>query len=383
MTRKLTRFFWSYDVEKTEKWLEEMATNGYLLQKVNLLTRQFYFEKSEAKNIIYRIVYAPKRKGVLTTTLKHEGWQQFIQHRNWHVIMHGGVEKNIQAYPSREGIINRNRFIKYVFGSMLFSYLGILMIFMMMMALNLFLGSGTSTFVPSPYWLLTGVFGLIVFALFILSIYSVVKIRQTNQKLDGISSFVQDSPYELKPHPNLVIKRRLFWFEAPDTFEQWLENMEKKGYQLQHISKTGVSFYFKKGNPRTVSYCVDFQFHANKPYLDLHREAGWHLKFATNASILKWFIWAKTYEADSQKPSIYSDHTFHRKQARKVLMVNLLFSVPILALIYVMLTMNDYFSWNMSLFRWVLLTIYFIFSVIFMMRIVRSFCYYLRMIRAF
>lgn len=58
MTRKVKKFFWSYDVEKTEKWLGDMGAKGYVLQRINLLTRQFYFEKRNTNQINYHIVYA-------------------------------------------------------------------------------------------------------------------------------------------------------------------------------------------------------------------------------------------------------------------------------------------------------------------------------------
>lgn len=379
MTRKVKKFFWSYDVEKTEKWLGDMGAKGYVLQRINLLTRQFYFEKSNTNQINYHIVYARAGKPVLTETLKHAGWEQIVQYQNWHVLVHKGSEVNISAYPSREGVIKRNRSLTYIFGSMLLLFFCILMTFLMSMTLMLILNGDKAIFVPSPYWSLTGMFAFIMFALVILSMYSLTKIGQTNRKLEGISSFSQTTPHKTSPNQRLIVKRRFLWFEAPDKLETWLEKMEKKGYQLQRISKNGISFYFKQGNPRTMSYCVDFHYHVNKTYLDLQREAGWELKFMRNTVMLNWFIWAKSYEADSQKPRIYSDDTFHRKQVRKVMMVNLLFSLPFLALIYMMLTMNDYFTWNMSGFRWSMLIIYIAFSIIFMLRIIRSICYFFRM----
>jgi hypothetical protein len=45
MTMKKWRPFWSYDIEKTELWLAEMAANGDRLTHVNLKTRVFSFEK--------------------------------------------------------------------------------------------------------------------------------------------------------------------------------------------------------------------------------------------------------------------------------------------------------------------------------------------------
>lgn len=244
MTRKVKKFFWSYDVEKTEKWLGDMGAKGYVLQRINLLTRQFYFEKRNTNQINYHIVYARGGKPVLTETLKHAGWEQIVQHQNWHVLVHKGSEVNISAYPSREGVIKRNRSLTYIFGSMLLLFFCILMTFLMSMTLMLILNGDKAIFVPSPYWSLTGMFAFIMYALVILSMYSLTKIGQTNRKLEGIGSFSQTTPNKTSPNQRLIVKRRFLWFEAPDKLETWLEDMEKKGYQLQRISKNGISFYF-------------------------------------------------------------------------------------------------------------------------------------------
>ena len=55
MIKKVYRPFWSLDVMKTEKWLGEMANDGYRLEKVNFLTRKFIFEEDDRKTIHYRI----------------------------------------------------------------------------------------------------------------------------------------------------------------------------------------------------------------------------------------------------------------------------------------------------------------------------------------
>ena len=46
MTVKKWRPLWSYDVEKTERWLSKMAAEGNHLTDVNRMTRMFTFDQA-------------------------------------------------------------------------------------------------------------------------------------------------------------------------------------------------------------------------------------------------------------------------------------------------------------------------------------------------
>lgn len=82
--KKVTRPFWSYDVQKTEEWLAAMSKQGLHLVKINRLTRQFTFQKGSPKNLIYRIGYA-KAPSPLSTRLQQDGWKQVTQNGNWYM----------------------------------------------------------------------------------------------------------------------------------------------------------------------------------------------------------------------------------------------------------------------------------------------------------
>jgi hypothetical protein len=57
MIKKVFRPFGSYDVIKTEEWLSSMADSGYILIKINRVTRCFFFEETEPQKLVYRIVF--------------------------------------------------------------------------------------------------------------------------------------------------------------------------------------------------------------------------------------------------------------------------------------------------------------------------------------
>ncbi|MCU0639649.1 MAG: DUF2812 domain-containing protein [Candidatus Krumholzibacteria bacterium] len=80
----LTRFrwFWAWDDEKEEKWLTEMANNGWHLIKVQFPGR-YTFGQGEPRNIFYRLDFFTDRK-------KREDYLQIFADAGWeHVAQYG------------------------------------------------------------------------------------------------------------------------------------------------------------------------------------------------------------------------------------------------------------------------------------------------------
>ena len=81
----------------------------------------------------------------------------------------------------------------------------------------------------------------------------------------------------------------------------WLELQESMGWQLFHTDTAAIRFFFRKGEPRKVRYCVDYQNNISSEYRLIFEDAGWQLKY----SGLGWYIWARPYE--NHRPSIFTD----------------------------------------------------------------------------
>lgn len=97
------------------------------------------------------------------------------------------------------------------------------------------------------------------------------------------------------------ISFKWWWAWSPEKLENWLEDMESKGWQLFRIGGGAIIFHFKKGMPRKISYCVDYQSKVEPEYLNLFEDAGWKLVY----SGMGWYIWSLKYEG--AKPEIYTD----------------------------------------------------------------------------
>ncbi|WP_335871730.1 DUF2812 domain-containing protein [Bacillus sp. 2205SS5-2] len=338
--KKVVKPLWSYDVQKTEAWLSEMAARGFHFVMLNRWTRSFYFRPSERKSITYRISYE-KVKGVsLSSSLQEEGWIKLVQSGNWLFLANEQPTEKIKTSSVREGVIKRNRMNMYIFSGVSIYLGGILVTNLLIWGIGK-TQEGSVKVVESPLWVITYFALGLAIAVFILSIYSIIKINKNNKQLSQMKSsdshfhstigkkFDKKTEKQMKRSGELVLIRKIGWMYSPDKLELWLESMEKKGLNLYRVSKTGTAFIFKKGKPRYISYCADYQNISNESYFNIHRDFGWTLTFSSYSALQKWTIWSKPYEEGEEKPQIYSDNTTQMKHAKKVAVAYTILFLPI------------------------------------------------------
>ena len=63
-TKKVTKWYWVWDYEKEELWLNTMAQEGWALQRVGFAT--YYFEKTEPGEYIVRLECRKKDEGYVS-----------------------------------------------------------------------------------------------------------------------------------------------------------------------------------------------------------------------------------------------------------------------------------------------------------------------------
>src|SRR5690606_31536243 len=121
MRIKKVKWLWSYQVDKIEKWLAEMAGEGWHLVSLNRWTRTFSFEKGDKKVGNFRIQYAPQGFE-LSETLKNAGWERVVSAGRWIILFNG--ESKVRLYPSRDSILKRNRMHAYAASGLIIFQLG-------------------------------------------------------------------------------------------------------------------------------------------------------------------------------------------------------------------------------------------------------------------
>ncbi|NEU29239.1 DUF2812 domain-containing protein [bacterium LRH843] len=339
MYKKVFRPFWSYDVEKTEKWLSSMAEKGYYFVKMNRRTRTFFFEQGEPRNFTYRMEYDKMRRE-LPLSLVEEGWRTIFQSGYWSVSKNEKPYEQIKSFPVREGIIKRNRRIMYSFGAIQI-YLTVIALFNLTMLGIVLFQEGSINVEESPLWIITYTFLGMAITLWLLSFYSIIEINKSNKQLGSKSSYRpnktegglrQEEEKKLRHSGLLVVKRKYQWMYSPDKLEKWLEKMEKQGYNLYRVSKRGTAFYFKLGHPRKISFCADYQNSADESYFNIHRDAGWKSVFISRSTFQKWSIWSREYVNGEEKPHIYTDQSDHLKTARKIAVTYSCLFLPLVAI---------------------------------------------------
>ncbi|WP_339315194.1 DUF2812 domain-containing protein [Paenibacillus sp. FSL R10-2734] len=400
MIIKVFRPFWSYDVQKTEEWLASMAEKGYELIRINRLTRYFYFQSSEPKAATYRIVFDKVQNRSLSKGLLNFGWTKVLQSGKWVVTMNGLPLEQIRTFPDREGIVKHNKKIMYIYmGILIYLMVGLLNV-LLISTIAMTMGASKVDLIKvftEPYGYIPATALGVSIILCILTVYSLITINRTNKRLTGeflqptklkgqAASILQDrlsksEEKRLKSSGQLVMKWKLGWMYAPDRLEQWLEEMEEKGYNLYSVGKTGTAFYFKKGKPRKVCYCADLQNTADSNYFNIHRDAGWTRLYNSSAWSQKWVLWGQEYIPGEAKPQIYSDKLNQLKLARRIALTYTAMFLPLIICYTYLIGINIKLSAtsNLDRLQFINLILFAILILMFGSYVSRTWLYYNRL----
>ncbi|CEG21365.1 hypothetical protein BN1080_00274 [Planococcus massiliensis] len=335
--KKIIKPFWSYDVEQTEDWLQEMAEQGYILKKLNRASRTFYFEQAAPQNLSYQISFDRNQGPVLASRFIENGWTIAAASGKWQILQNSNSANEIKAVPVRQGVITHNRNVSFVFFGLLFYLLGVLLANLSSLVSS-WLQDGTVAVEPSPLWAITYLFLALTLGAIGLAIYSIVKIKKSNQamlqKESGIAAAKWKSSQPTLEIPEssgrFVKKVKLGWMYAPDRLESWLEKMEQQGYQLHHVGTIGTVFYFVKGEPRRMSYHAEYMSTVESSYFSIYEDAGWLKIFESWSAMEKWVIWCREYKEGEEKPRIYSEGSSHLKRARRMAGLYTVLFLPLL-----------------------------------------------------
>ncbi len=352
---KKWRPFWSYDLEKTESWLSSYALEGKKLIGVNLLSRKFLFEEAEKEEVAYQIIY-DSSKSKLAGRLEDAGWKNSVTQKKWKFVKNSN--QAIHMYPSREGVLKRNRIHSVVLSCIAILY-GIQLTSFIVAMLSLLFFPEESTFVPSPLWSITIIYFLQAIAVIVLTIYMTQKLKTFNVK------FFSASVDTVRSVGETFSKWRLGWMYAPDLLENWLSDMAMQGNHLIRISKMGPEFVFEKNTPKLVSYVYDYQLKASPNYYDIHKNAGWQLVFTSSSWFAKYSIWQKEYEIGEEQPRFTYDSAEKKRQVRKVMLVNVSLVVYLLVILSFVLWINlsNYYVYERNTLEQILLGLLFISSL--------------------
>jgi hypothetical protein len=165
---------------------------------------------------------------------------------------------------------------------------------------------------------------------FICYCYIVTKLEISNKHIERLYPVKPDMDFTIptagllsKEEENALLKSKkmirkfkLAWYYSPDKAEQWLEEMESKGYNLYRMSKWRNNFYFIVGTPRKIKYAVDYQIQIGSTYYNINTECGWKLIF-TSPNYQGFTVWSHECGNNGDTQEFYSDEQSKLKHAKK------------------------------------------------------------------
>ncbi|WP_315121204.1 DUF2812 domain-containing protein [uncultured Clostridium sp.] len=350
--KKIIKLFWSFNIIKIEKWLSEKALEGYILKDVNMITRVFTFEKGEGKKLTYKICCEAKGTKDIQNALKKDGWYKVCNKGKWFFITNEKEKEEIKIYPSRERLLKRIKILKSILGFIALYYgvsFGIFSILFVPVIIAWIFGLGNIQYINEAseesiesgvsYFTNKDISGVVsVLAVISILSYLIFKLNTREKELKGnctsnliISDdnvILEEEEVSPKKGVKTIKKLKLGWMYSPDRLENWLEQMESRGFNLYKVNNLGTKFYFVEGKPRKIRYVTDYQNLENKACYEIYKQDGWKLIFNSMGSTTKWTIWGKEYV--DERPEIYSDKSDMVKHAKKVLISYSIWLIPVI-----------------------------------------------------
>lgn len=270
---KKLRPFWSYRIEETEKWLEDMAQQGYELKTWQPDFSVFTFEQGDSTKKRFLIEY-----DVDGTMYEQGGWQLVHKVRDW--AIYSGQQPT--RFSSRQKIFERFQ-SHYRIGTILFAIL------------FTFLNTSLGFFMGMH---LKPVAAIVVFIALLLSFVGLSALFQKKyDKREQLYLHV-----ERQQAKDSIRKRRIGWMYAQYLTKRWLERMLLQGYELDYVK--GISFYFKPRVSEKVSYEILNKKPSKIDSLLFYKETGWETKCLYSTPMWHISIWAKAYTESERKPRI-------------------------------------------------------------------------------
>jgi hypothetical protein len=177
-TLKRINWFWPWQDEKEEAWLEKMSQAGWHLKSVQLPC-VYFFDKGEPCRYTYRLDYMPTKKTELQEYLQifqDAGWEYIGEMSNWRYWRKGGkTGETPEIFTDMESKLRKYR--------RLLAYMGFFLFLLVFLGMNMFINrtwvdSDHSSLIFAIY-----LFGRVLYAV-IIPLYVVVVfqlLRRINQ----------------------------------------------------------------------------------------------------------------------------------------------------------------------------------------------------------
>jgi hypothetical protein len=333
--KKMFRPFYWLDITKTEAILSDKAKAGKHLKSVNFLLGIFKFEEGEPSEKSYVIRRSPKCRGNAPKKLISEGFSTVCGNKNNYAAVIDGKSDVRPSYRSYRKMISIGKLICVI---LIFCAVGFLFGLgtayesrhnlpaddeKYLASFSEFSGMVKSDLIKSGVELVIGIACAAVLIRF-------------GKKYDDLTGYDYDFKFtipaenfrytkaeekQMLKDKTMIAKTKIGWFYSPDKGEEYVEKMEREGWNFYRFDKMGTTFYFVKGEPRKVRFVVDYQDDISDEYLSMNTEDGWKLQFKSVTKVGGYIMWLKEYYSEEDEPQFYNDSESIRKRSKKLALI--------------------------------------------------------------
>lgn len=168
--RKVSKTFMPWKFEEEQKWLEEQAREGWLLEKKSFT---YHFVKAEPQDMVYRVDYfsiTKKKKDEYIAIFAESGWELVHSSAGWHYFRIPAEEFDTDIYSDTQSRIDQlKRINQDIFGIFILYFIVFVVIYNFETWFDLIL------FIPMMMFLVWGF-------IYIIKIHD--KIKKLNATLD-------------------------------------------------------------------------------------------------------------------------------------------------------------------------------------------------------
>jgi hypothetical protein len=343
------RPFWSVFILGTEKWLGVMSSSGLHLCDLNFHGR-FRFKVGNPKKCRYCFTYAKFDNNISGGKSNKYEWEKVAKQDRWCVYK---SEKETQkaTIPNRRGLYLRNNSLLCLYA--LISSIVLLIALGMVFGIFAYFSSSSASNDDffSQAIIIIGIFAMLLLGnfAFFLSMTSANN-RILEEPGDATSpekayrQFISYKTFELWLEKLLIKDGEIFkkfhplWLISPRSFEKWLSRMEKQGYNVYKVHKSGLLYYFIKSAPRKIKYCVVSSEGGN---ISQCIENGWQVVYSTAGRFKRLGNIAVISKAFEEKPPIpfKSEKDYISNAARIMSRFVLIYFIILIVLIAVFFTL--------------------------------------------
>lgn len=177
LTKKIVKIIFAWEDEKEEKWLEEMAAQGWRLE--HAAPYVYHFRKSQPEKVVIRLDYKntlDKDYQEYLTLFHDAGWELVVTFANWHYF-----RINPQNNETPE-IYNSNRAKAQKYRRLLIGLAPILIIFVTVFNPVFYRNSLQETGLLADFY---GVASIVRLVLLVIMIYIFIRILAKIRKLES------------------------------------------------------------------------------------------------------------------------------------------------------------------------------------------------------